>query len=90
MLDRFPTCDIGIIEPRSIRLSYERTEFVGFGLRRPAGVTSTGRTSPPISSVWAVQATVQTFSNGISIPTKQNAAFLPRVGSNLQQDILPT
>src|SRR5262245_60396530 len=30
---------------------------VGFGLRCPVGVTSTGRTSPPTSSVWAVQAT---------------------------------
>jgi len=37
-------------------LSYERTGC-WLGLRRPAGVTSTGRTSPPTSSAWAVQAT---------------------------------
>jgi hypothetical protein len=53
-------------------------------LRAPAG-----RPRPPLPS-GRFRRRVQTFSNSISIPTKQNAAFLPRVGSNLQQDILPT
>jgi hypothetical protein len=51
---------------------------------------SAGKVAPEAVPVSAVQATRSDISNGISIPTKQNAAFLPRVGSNLQQDILPT
>ena len=38
-------------------LSYERTGLLASAFDVRAGVTSTGRTSPPTSSVWAIQAT---------------------------------
>src|SRR5215470_1608587 len=58
---------------------------------RPAGVASAGRTSPSTSSVWAVSGDAFRHPPTASpVPTKQNAAFLPRVGGNLQQDIWPT
>ena len=71
-------------------LSYERTGLLALAFDvRPVLRAPAGRPRPPLPS-GRFRRRLQTFSNGISIPAKQNAAFLPRVGSNLQQDILPT